>query len=178
MPSFGSETGNVLYLIVCAAPPAHRAPEIAKLAAAAGWDVCVVVTPSALDWVDVDHLAETTGHPVRSTFRRPDEPEFQPLGDVVLVAPATFNTINKWAAGINDTVALGLLNEALGRKIPIVVCPWVNDALRDHPAYHANTMTLHDAGARFAPTDQASPETFARIAVESVKSPGSTSRLP
>jgi hypothetical protein len=29
----------------------------------------------------------------------------------VLVAPVTFNTVNQWAAGINDTLALGLLNE-------------------------------------------------------------------
>jgi Flavoprotein len=35
--------------------------------------------------------------------------------DAIIVAPATFNTINKWAVGISDTLALGLLTEAIGR---------------------------------------------------------------
>jgi flavoprotein len=35
-----------------------------------------------------------------------------------VVAPATFNTINKWAQGISDTLALGLLNEATGLGLP------------------------------------------------------------
>ncbi len=51
--------------------------------------------------------------------RGPDEAQAEPRGDAVLVVPATFNTINKWAAGMNDTLALGLLNEALGSWIPI-----------------------------------------------------------
>jgi phosphopantothenoylcysteine synthetase/decarboxylase len=168
MPSFGSDTGNVLYLIVCAAPPATRAPEIAKLAADAGWDVSAVVTPAALDWVDVALLADATGHTVRSTYRRPDEPEYQPLGDAILVAPATFNTINKWAAGINDTLALGLLNEALGRKIPTVVCPWLNDALASHPAYQTNTVTLREAGVLFEPVHQTQLGAFVRVALDSL----------
>jgi phosphopantothenoylcysteine synthetase/decarboxylase len=37
-----------------------------------------------------------------------------PRADAVAIAPATFNTINKWVAGISDTFALGLLNEAIG----------------------------------------------------------------
>jgi len=37
------------------------------------------------------------------------------------VAPATFNTVNKWAAGISDTLALGILCEAYGMGIPTAV---------------------------------------------------------
>ena len=48
----------------------------------------------------------------------------------MIVAPATFNTINKWAAGISDTLALGLLTEAIGKKIPVVALPFTN---RDPP---------------------------------------------
>jgi hypothetical protein len=35
-----------------------------------------------------------------------------PEADAVLAAPLTFNTINKWAAGISDTLALGLLSSS------------------------------------------------------------------
>jgi transcriptional regulator with XRE-family HTH domain len=37
----------------------------------------------------------------------PDEPDELPAADAVVVAPATFNTVNKWAAGITDTFAAG-----------------------------------------------------------------------
>jgi hypothetical protein len=57
-------------------------------------------------------LSWATGHPVRSAFRGPDESEFAPRGDAVLVALATFNSINKSAAGISDALALALVNDA------------------------------------------------------------------
>jgi phosphopantothenoylcysteine decarboxylase len=65
----------------------------------------------------------------------------------VLVAPATFNTLNQWAAGINDTLALGLLNELLGLQVPIVVAMYCKTALAAHPAYRPNVRRLQQAGA-------------------------------
>jgi hypothetical protein len=35
----------VLYVVVCAAPPASEVHELVKLAQAAGWEVCVIATP-------------------------------------------------------------------------------------------------------------------------------------
>jgi len=49
--------------------------------------------------------------------------------DAILVAPATYNTINKWAQGISDTYALGVLAETTGMDVPTVVLPFVNAAL-------------------------------------------------
>lgn len=149
MPSFASTAGNVLYLIACGAPPASQLPELIKPLQDDGWDVCLIATPSALQWLDRAELAATTGHPVRSNFRRPDEPEFEPFGNAVLVCPLTFNTLNKWALGINDTLALGLLNEALGRSLPIYALPWVNDALATHPAYEGHRNRLAHSGVTF-----------------------------
>jgi phosphopantothenoylcysteine synthetase/decarboxylase len=65
----------------------------------------------------------------------------------VLVAPATFNTVNQWAAGMNDTLPLGLLNELLGLKVPIVVAMYCKAALAAHPAYRPNIRRLQEAGA-------------------------------
>lgn len=149
MPSFDPSPGNVLYLIVCAAPPAADTAKLVKAKQAEGWDVCVVATEMALDWFDADEIEALTGHEVRSRFRRPQDESFEPLGNAVVVAPATFNTINKWALGINDNLALGLLNEALGRHVPITVAPYLNDALASHPAYKAAVSLLTAGGVAF-----------------------------
>lgn len=67
----------------------------------------------------------------------------------MIVAPATFNTINKWAAGTADTLALGTLCEAYGLGVPTVVLPCVGDALAAHPAYRASLTRLRGMGVRF-----------------------------
>jgi phosphopantothenoylcysteine decarboxylase len=147
VPSFGSGRGDVLYLIICAAPPARRAVDCVEMLRACGWDVCAVATPAALAWLDVESLSKATGHPVRTEFRDPDDAEFAPRGDAVLVAPASFNTINKCAAGINDNLALGLINEALGSpSVPVALLPWVNGTLNEHPAYEPSVARLRGGG--------------------------------
>ncbi|MET7832058.1 flavoprotein [Micromonospora sediminicola] len=136
----------VLYLIVCAAPPAQRIGELAELLAADGWRVCLIATPIAATWLDRDELAAQTGHPVRAEWRRPGDPEPHPPADAVAVVPATFNTLNKWAVGASDTLALGVLNETLGAGLPIHAFPRVNAALAAHPAYLPNLRRLREAG--------------------------------
>ena len=69
-----------------------------------------------------------------------------PSADAMIVVPATFSTINKWAAGISDTLALGLINEAIGMSLPIVAVPHVNAPLARHPALAASFATLRGAG--------------------------------
>jgi phosphopantothenoylcysteine decarboxylase len=161
VPSFGSGRGNVLYLIVCAAPPASDTGRTVAALHDAGWDVCVVATPAALAWIDPPAISKATGHPVRSEFRAPDEPEFAPRGDAVLVAPATFNTINKVAVGLNDTLALGLINEAIGSEsVPIALVPWVNPSLDGHPAYRPGLRTLQSARVHIAELALHDPKEF------------------
>jgi phosphopantothenoylcysteine decarboxylase len=143
-----SET-RTLYLIGTAAPPVRQLDEACRIAIDLGWDPCVILTPTAADWVDVERLADRTSKPVRVRPRRPDEPDPLPPPDAVLAAPLTFNTINKWAAGISDTLALGLLNEFLVNGPPIVAAPCAKSVLRAHPAYPASLARLSDAGVTF-----------------------------
>src|SRR6266487_4580226 len=58
-------------------------------------DPCVILTPMATHFVDVERLTQQTGHPVRSEYKRPEETDVLPRADVLLVSGATFNTINK-----------------------------------------------------------------------------------
>lgn len=136
------------------APPAAATAELVKEKQAEGREVCVIATPHGLRWFKAEEVERFTGHEVRHDFRSPTAPEFEPRGDAVLVAPATFNTLNKWALGINDTLALGLLNEALGRHVPIEVFQAVNGALASHPAYEKTVSVLRAAGVRFCNHDE------------------------
>ncbi len=125
---------KVLYAIVCGAPPARDVGKLVDLAQAGGWDVCVIASPDGRQWLDVDALAERTGHTVRSQYKEPGTPDELPPADAMIVAPATCNTIAKWAAGISDTLPLGLVVEAVGKGIPVVAVPFSNNAQLSFPA--------------------------------------------
>ncbi|MEU7134594.1 flavoprotein [Streptomyces sp. NPDC046261] len=141
-------TKRTLYLVCCAAEPAVRAVDGVRAAQAAGWEVCLILTPYARRWLeaDVPALAALTGHPVRHEYKLPGEPDVLPPPDAILVAPATFNTIGKWAAGISDTLALGLITEAIGLGLPVVALPHLADAQAAHPAFPKNVAFLREAG--------------------------------
>lgn len=82
-------------------------------------DVCVVASPDGRGFIDVDMLEERTGHPVRSYYKKPGTPDVLPPTDAMIAAPLTCNSMAKWAAGISDTLPLGLLVEAVGKGLPV-----------------------------------------------------------
>jgi hypothetical protein len=84
---------------------------------------------------------------VRSQYARPGAPRSH-IPDAILVAPATYNTINKWAEGISDTYALGILAEAIGLEVPIVVLPFVNTALAGRAPFRRSVESLRAEGVR------------------------------
>jgi phosphopantothenoylcysteine synthetase/decarboxylase len=139
--------GRVLYVIVCGAGPAGEIGQLVELAHDRSWTVQIVATPAALAFIDVPKLEAQTGRPVRSEYRSPSDPK-SPGADAIIVAPATYNTINKWANGISDTYALGILAEAPGLAIPVVVLPFVNSALADRAPFKESVNTLRSEGVR------------------------------
>jgi phosphopantothenoylcysteine synthetase/decarboxylase len=139
---------RVLYIVACGGRPAGDLPEFVQYAKDHGWDVCAIATPSGMKFLDPGLLVDLTGHPVRSDYKRPDEPDVLPPPDAFVVAPATFNTINKLTVGISDTLALGLLNEAVGTGLPIIVVPFPNQMLARHPAFVTSIATLRSWGVR------------------------------
>jgi hypothetical protein len=152
-PAAGTRAGGpaaaglpVLYVVACAAPPAAEVGELAGQAQRRGWDVCVLTTPAGRRFTDVAALERLTGHPVRSEYKNPGEPDVLPPADAIIVAPATVNTINKWAAGICDTLALGILVEAFGKRLPVVALPSTNRAHAAHPVFTENIGKLRSWG--------------------------------
>jgi phosphopantothenoylcysteine synthetase/decarboxylase len=137
---------QVLYVIACGARPAGQLPDFIGFAQANGWDVCVIATPDGTKFLDAAHLAELTGHPVREHYKHPDEPDMLPPPDALVIAPATFNTINKLASGISDTLALDLVNEAVGLGLPVIAVPWPSAPLARHPAFQRSVATLREWG--------------------------------
>lgn len=141
-------TQRTLYLFCSAAPPVFDVARIVEEAQAEGWDVCLGLTPTAADWLaeSLDGLAVLTGHPVRSQYKRPGEPDVWPPADVILFAPATFNTINAWALGLTSSFAVGVVAEGIGKRIPTVTMPCVNAAYVRHPQFEQSVATLRGAG--------------------------------
>ena len=138
-------------LVVTGAPLASRGPDIADAVGAAGWQVEVVATPSAGAWVD-----EATVSRLNSALGGGDESAAEP--DVVVVAPATFNTVAKLATGIADTYAHSRLCEALGQRIPMVLVPMINNKLWGHPALSGHLDRLCEAGVALLDCQSGGPE--------------------
>jgi phosphopantothenoylcysteine decarboxylase/phosphopantothenate--cysteine ligase len=66
--------------------------------------------------------------------------------DLVLIAPATANTIGKIALGIDDTPVTTTASSAIGAGIPVIVVPAMHESMYDHPAVIKNIERLKSMG--------------------------------
>ncbi len=149
MGDTGVVSRKVLFIIVCGAPAAAHVVELVELALQANWAVYVIPTPQGTQFIEAKRLEQLTGHTITSSYREPGTPKVFPEPDAIIVAPATFNTINKWAQGIADTPAVGILCEYMAQQIPIAVYPMLKAGLAKHPAFKQSQKVLKLAGIRF-----------------------------
>jgi len=149
-----TSTRRVAYIVGFSAPPVLQLDECVTLLRERDWDSYVILSPTAATWADVGHLAKISEHPVRITPRTPSESDPLPDADALLAAPLTFNSMCKWAAGISDTLALGILNESLGLPVPVTAAPCIKKALRAHPAYQPTATRLVEAGVNILDPDE------------------------
>ena len=141
---------------------AYKSLEFVRLATRAGHVVRVLQTPSSRRFVGTASFAALTGAPVligefgrdpmRGAFPDQPLPEHEPIShlelvanaEVMLVAPATANTIAKLAGGLAD----GMLTScALAAGCPLLIAPAMNERMYQHPATRANVATLRERGA-------------------------------
>ncbi|WP_459545183.1 flavoprotein [Nocardia sp. X0981] len=144
----------VLYAIVTGSPAARDVSKLVALAQADGWDVCVVASPDGRRFIDTEQLAAQTGHIVRSQYKEPGTADVLPPADAMIAAPITCNSLAKWAAGISDTLPLGLLVEAVGKQLPVVAMPFSNRAQISFPAVQAAIRNLSNWGVTMLVGDE------------------------
>ncbi len=71
--------------------------------------------------------------------------------DLLLIAPATANTVGKIACGIDDTIITTFATTAIGRGLPVVVVPAMHESMYRHPAVRKNLETLKEFGIDVVP---------------------------
>jgi phosphopantothenoylcysteine decarboxylase / phosphopantothenate---cysteine ligase len=142
---------------------AYKAVELVRLATGAGHSVRVVQTPASLQFVGRATFEGVTGAPVlvdefepdpaRGAFPGDPALDHNPIShlelvarcDVLVVAPASANTVAKLAAGLADNL---LTSAALANTAPLVLAPAMNTHMYEHPATQANLELLRSRGAR------------------------------
>ncbi|MBA2680737.1 MAG: flavoprotein [Ktedonobacteraceae bacterium] len=140
-PSFG-----ILYVVVTGAYPAIKVHEFIKLAQEVGWSVCTIASPQATRFINTSQIERITKRPIRSEYKQPGTSDMFPKADAVIAIPTSFNTVNKWATGIADTLATSILCEYLGKGTPIGAVLWPGTDLGKHPAYAKNRSLLKEYG--------------------------------
>ena len=137
-----------LTLVVCGAPLAERADDVAAALVDGGWSVTVVGSPASRGWLDVERVQATTGRPV--LFEQRDAGESgNPRPAAVVACPLSMNSAGKAATGIMDTYCTGVLCDALAMRLPLTVVVTVSSRLWTHPAWSGHLATFTSAGARF-----------------------------
>jgi phosphopantothenoylcysteine synthetase/decarboxylase len=138
---------------------AHKAVDLASQLTKWDCDVQVVMTPDALHFLSPLLFKTLSRHPVVTSLYDDDEGwkpahiQLADEADLLLVAPATANTLAKMALGIADN-ALTCIALALNPNAKILFAPAMNGKMWLHPATQQNVRTLGLRGAQFIGPDE------------------------
>jgi phosphopantothenoylcysteine decarboxylase/phosphopantothenate--cysteine ligase len=118
---------------------AYKACELIRLFVKRGHEVVPLVTPAAEDFVRAKTFFALARRP-------PSEDPYPHLerADLLVVAPATANTVAKLAQGLADNL---VTEAALAHRGPVVVAPAMSPRMWAHPATAANVELLRGRGA-------------------------------
>jgi phosphopantothenoylcysteine decarboxylase / phosphopantothenate---cysteine ligase len=157
MPSdiFGTESetlsGKRIVIGVTGSIAAIRVVDLIRDLIRRGAQVHCVMSPAAAQILHPYALEYASGQPViREISGRVEHVEFCGVGgkaDLLLVAPATANTIGKMALGIDDTPVTTFATTAIGSGKPVMVVPAMHEAMYRHPAVLRNLDALRAMGA-------------------------------
>ena len=131
---------------------AYKAVEVLRGLQKRGAEVRVVMTRHATEFVGTLTFQSISGFPVISEMFAPtDDPEIKHIQlaqaiDLLLVAPATANTLAKFANGIADDFLSTLY---ISTTAPVLVAPAMNVEMWAHPATRENVRRLRDRGVHF-----------------------------
>lgn len=128
---------------------AYKIPLLVRLLRKAGANVQVILTPAAKDFVTPLTLATLSGQPVHTGFfdaengRWNSHVELGLWADLLLIAPATANTLAKMVYGIADNY---LLTVCLSARCQVMAAPAMDLDMYRHPATRQNIEALKQRG--------------------------------
>ncbi len=126
---------------------AYKTVHLVRLLTKAGHDVTVVPTEDALRFVGLPTWEAISRHPVTTSVHddvaKVRHVALGQAAELVVVAPATANTLAKMAAGLADDL---LGTTLLATEAPVLVAPAMHAEMWRHPATQANIATLRDRG--------------------------------
>ncbi|MBL7772638.1 MAG: bifunctional phosphopantothenoylcysteine decarboxylase/phosphopantothenate--cysteine ligase CoaBC [Chitinophagaceae bacterium] len=139
--------GKKILIGVCGSIAAYKIPELVRLFIKADAEVKVVLTPAATQFVSPLVLATLSKHNVgvelSSNHEWANHVMLGRWADIMLVAPASVNTIAKMATGLCDNL---LLSVYLSATCPIMVAPAMDEDMFNHPSFKQNLATLQSYG--------------------------------
>jgi len=144
--SYGVElSGKKIVLCVAGSVAAYKAIELARLLMRHGADVTCVTSDAVTKLVQPDYFKWATGNEVITKLT--GELEHIKLADynqsdLIIVYPATANTLGKLANGIDDTPISTVLTVGFGSKIPILMCLAMHASMYDNAAVKKNAEFL------------------------------------
>ncbi len=125
----------------------YKSVELASKLTQAGAKVDVILTESAARFVTPLSFRSVTGRPIYTDmWGLDDHVRHVGLGesaDLMLIAPATANTIAKLASGMADNL---LAVTALAARCPLLIAPAMDGGMWEHPATQTNVGTLQERG--------------------------------
>ncbi len=141
--------GKHIILGVTGSIAAYKSAQLIRLLVKEGAEVKVVMTPLAKEFITPVTLATLSKNPVLCDFfHRPDgqwnsHVDMGLWADLMLIAPATANTMGKMANGICDNL---LLTTYLSVRCPVIIAPAMDSDMFAHPATKRNIRTLDSFG--------------------------------
>ncbi|MDO5845903.1 MAG: bifunctional phosphopantothenoylcysteine decarboxylase/phosphopantothenate--cysteine ligase CoaBC [Methanocorpusculum sp.] len=144
-----------IVLAVCGSIAAVETIRLAHELRRRGAEVTAVMSPAAAGIIHPDALTYACGRPALTKISGMVEHVVYcgegGEADLLVIAPATANTISKIACGIDDTIVTTFATTALGRSLPIVLAPAMHESMYRHPAVKKNLETLAGFGILVVP---------------------------
>lgn len=143
--------GKCIVLGVTGSIAAYKAADIAGSLVKLGADVHVILTEAAQQFVTPLTLRTLSRNEVVTGLWedhgwKPEHIDLAGRADLLLVAPATANTIAEFAQGLAPDM---LSSVYLATKAPVLIAPAMNCNMLEHPATVANIQLLMERGVKF-----------------------------
>ncbi|MBE0519717.1 bifunctional phosphopantothenoylcysteine decarboxylase/phosphopantothenate--cysteine ligase CoaBC [Candidatus Bathyarchaeota archaeon] len=143
-----------IVLCITGSVAAVQCSEIARTLMRHGAEVFTVMSPMAQKIIHPYLMEWATGNAVVTELTGKIEHvalvgEHPKKADLVLVAPATANTISKIACGIDDTTVTSVVSTAFGSNTPIIIVPAMHESMYNHPILTENINKLKALGIEF-----------------------------